>query len=52
MKMHQSSLTNMDGIDIAEDYTGAPIPLQLAGKHFRDEDTLAAAETVCKIIQQ
>ncbi|KAF6811379.1 fatty-acid amide hydrolase [Colletotrichum musicola] len=34
-----------------EDYANAPIPLQLAGKHFRDEETLAAAETVCKIIQ-
>ncbi|KAF9871119.1 fatty-acid amide hydrolase [Colletotrichum karsti] len=37
---------------IPEDFAEAPIALQLAGKHFRDEDTLAAAETVCKVIQQ
>ncbi|KAI8284110.1 putative amidase [Colletotrichum sp. SAR11_57] len=35
-----------------EDFKDAPIALQLAGKHFRDEDTIAASEMVSRIIQQ
>ncbi|KAF4851885.1 putative amidase [Colletotrichum siamense] len=34
-----------------EDFKDAPIALQLAGKHFRDEDTIAASEMVSRIIQ-
>lgn len=32
-------------------FSGAPIALQLVGKHFRDEETVAAAELVSKIVQ-
>ncbi|KAF5589021.1 general amidase [Fusarium subglutinans] len=32
-------------------YIEAPLGLQIVGKHFRDEDTVAAAELVSKIIQ-
>lgn len=38
--------------DTPEDFKDAPIALQLAGKHFRDEDTIAASEMVSRIIQQ
>ncbi|KAF5231755.1 hypothetical protein FANTH_13277 [Fusarium anthophilum] len=34
-----------------EEYIEAPLGLQIVGKHFRDEDTVAAAELVSKIIQ-
>ncbi|KAF4124952.1 amidase [Geosmithia morbida] len=34
-----------------EKFVGAPISLQLVGKHFRDEETLAATDLVSKIIQ-
>lgn len=37
--------------DVPEKFAGAPIALQLVGKHFRDEQTLAAAELVSKIVQ-
>ncbi|KAL2883488.1 hypothetical protein SGCOL_001171 [Colletotrichum sp. CLE4] len=36
---------------IPEEFVDAPIALQLAGKHFRDEETVAAADLVTKIIQ-
>ncbi|KAF4776197.1 hypothetical protein HER10_EVM0004269 [Colletotrichum scovillei] len=36
---------------IPEAFVDAPIALQLAGKHFRDEETVAAADLVTKIIQ-
>lgn len=38
--------------DVPERFEGAPIALQLVGKHFRDEETLTAAELVSKIIQE
>ncbi|KAF5548557.1 general amidase [Fusarium phyllophilum] len=34
-----------------EEYAEAPLALQIVGKHFRDEDTVAAVEFVSKIIQ-
>ncbi|RHZ52863.1 hypothetical protein CDV55_104739, partial [Aspergillus turcosus] len=34
-----------------ERYEGAPIGLQLVGKHFKDEETLAAAGLVSDIVQ-
>ncbi|KAK2027473.1 amidase [Colletotrichum zoysiae] len=37
---------------VAEEFEGAPIALQLAGKHFRDEETVAAADLISKIIQK
>lgn len=37
--------------DVPETFVGAPIALQLVGKHFRDEETVAATELVAKIIQ-
>lgn len=37
--------------DVPEAFVDAPIALQLAGKHFRDEETVAAADLVTKIIQ-
>ncbi|KAM5377870.1 hypothetical protein ACJZ2D_004774 [Fusarium nematophilum] len=36
---------------VPETFSGAPIALQLVGKHFRDEETVAATELVSKIIQ-
>jgi Asp-tRNA(Asn)/Glu-tRNA(Gln) amidotransferase A subunit family amidase len=33
-----------------ERYAGAPIGLQLVGKHFRDEETLAAAKLVSAVV--
>ncbi|OJJ33190.1 hypothetical protein ASPWEDRAFT_115060 [Aspergillus wentii DTO 134E9] len=33
-----------------ERYVGAPIGLQLAGKHFRDEETLAAAKVISDLL--
>ncbi|KAI1070410.1 hypothetical protein LB507_010236 [Fusarium sp. FIESC RH6] len=35
----------------AEKYVDAPLALQLIGKHFRDEETVAAAEFISKIVQ-
>ncbi|OAQ58167.1 fatty-acid amide hydrolase [Pochonia chlamydosporia 170] len=35
-----------------ETYVAAPIALQLVGKHFRDEETVAAADLVSRIIQE
>ncbi|KIW11187.1 hypothetical protein PV08_10487 [Exophiala spinifera] len=32
-------------------YTGAPIALQVVGKHFRDEEVVAAADLISKIVQ-
>ncbi|OHW96484.1 fatty-acid amide hydrolase [Colletotrichum incanum] len=37
---------------IAEDFADAPIALQLAGKRFRDEETVAAVALISKIIQK
>ncbi|KAK7906007.1 hypothetical protein LTR67_000732 [Exophiala xenobiotica] len=37
---------------IPDKFIGAPIALQVVGKHFRDEDTMAAAEMISKIIQE
>ncbi|KAH7474973.1 putative amidase [Fusarium oxysporum f. sp. matthiolae] len=34
-----------------EEYAEAPLALQIVGKHFRDEDTVAAVELVSKIVQ-
>lgn len=34
-----------------EKFIGAPIALQLTGKHFRDEETLAAAKLVAEIVR-
>jgi Asp-tRNA(Asn)/Glu-tRNA(Gln) amidotransferase A subunit family amidase len=34
-----------------ERYEGAPIALQIAGRHFKDEETLAAAKLVEEIIK-
>ncbi|THC99202.1 hypothetical protein EYZ11_001290 [Aspergillus tanneri] len=34
-----------------EKYEGAPIGLQLTGKHFKDEETLAAAGLISRIVQ-
>jgi amidase len=34
-----------------EVFRGAPIALQFTGKHFRDEETLAAAKVVAEIVQ-
>ncbi|KAJ9496594.1 hypothetical protein H2202_007966 [Exophiala xenobiotica] len=39
-------------VDIPDKFIGAPIALQVVGKHFRDEDTMAAAEMISKIIQE
>lgn len=38
-------------LDVPDTFAGAPIGLQLVGKHFKDEETLAAAELVSKIVQ-
>ncbi|KAL4803953.1 amidase signature domain-containing protein [Aspergillus unguis] len=35
-----------------ERYVGAPIGLQLVGKHFKDEETLAAASLVSSVLKQ
>ena len=34
-----------------ERYEGAPIALQVAGRHFKDEETLAAAKILEEIIR-
>ncbi|EXJ81134.1 hypothetical protein A1O3_07422 [Capronia epimyces CBS 606.96] len=36
---------------VPERFVGAPIALQLTGKHFRDEETIAAAKVVAEIVQ-
>ncbi|KAF7550000.1 hypothetical protein G7046_g8158 [Stylonectria norvegica] len=36
---------------VPETFVGAPIALQLVGKHFRDEETVAATELVSRIVQ-
>ncbi|KAI8670258.1 Amidase [Fusarium keratoplasticum] len=36
---------------VPETFANAPIALQLVGKHFRDEETVAATELVSKIVQ-
>jgi amidase len=36
---------------VPERFAGAPIALQLTGKHFRDEEVLAAAKVVADIVQ-
>lgn len=36
---------------VPEKFEGAPICLQFTGKHFKDEETLAAAKIVSDIIQ-
>lgn len=41
----------LPSLDVPDKFAGAPITLQLVGKHFRDEQTLAAAELVSKIVQ-
>lgn len=38
-------------IDKPDAFTGAPIAMQLVGKHFRDEETIAAADLLSKIVQ-
>ena len=38
-------------IDVPNIFIGAPIGLQLVGKHFRDEETVAAADLVARIVQ-
>lgn len=38
--------------DVPETFVGAPIALQLVGKHFRDEETVAATDLVSKIVQE
>jgi Asp-tRNA(Asn)/Glu-tRNA(Gln) amidotransferase A subunit family amidase len=35
-----------------ERYVGAPIGLQLVGRHFKDEETLAAASLVSKVLKE
>jgi Asp-tRNA(Asn)/Glu-tRNA(Gln) amidotransferase A subunit family amidase len=35
----------------AEKFEGAPIALQITGKHFHDEATIAAAKVVAQIVQ-
>ena len=35
-----------------ERYEGAPIALQITGRHFKDEETLAAAKLVEKLIKE
>ncbi|KAK1959772.1 amidase [Colletotrichum sublineola] len=37
---------------VAEGFADAPIALQLAGKHFRDEETVAAVDLIAKIVQK
>lgn len=37
--------------DSPEKHVDAPIALQVVGKHFRDEDTVAAAELISKIVR-
>lgn len=34
-----------------ERYEGAPVALQIAGRHFKDEETLAAAQLVEEVIK-
>lgn len=34
-----------------ERYDGAPVALQIAGRHFKDEETLAAARVVEEIVR-
>lgn len=38
-------------LDVPETFADAPIALQLVGKHFRDEETVAATELVSRIVQ-
>lgn len=38
-------------LDVPETFVDAPIALQLVGKRFRDEETVAATELVSKIVQ-
>lgn len=38
-------------IDKPDAFAGAPIAMQLVGKHFRDEETVAAADLLAKIVQ-
>ncbi|KAG9498372.1 hypothetical protein J7337_009177 [Fusarium musae] len=38
-------------VDSPEEYAEAPLALQVVGKHFCDEDTVAAVELVSKIVQ-
>lgn len=44
-------LTILNVVDEPTKFAGAPIALQLVGKHFRDEETVGAAELVSKIVQ-
>lgn len=37
--------------DVADVFKGAPIALQLVGKHSHDEETVAATDLVSRIIQ-
>lgn len=48
-KMLNSSFQNT--IDKPDAFAGAPIAVQLVGKHFRDEETVAAADLLSKIVQ-
>jgi amidase len=36
---------------VPEKYVDAPIALQLVGKHFRDEETMAATDLISKILK-
>lgn len=38
-------------LDKPDAFAGAPIAMQLVGKHFRDEETVAAADLLAKIVQ-
>jgi amidase len=37
--------------DVPVKFANAPIGLQLVGKHFRDEETVVAAELISKLVQ-
>lgn len=44
-------LIAIDTSDKPDVFAGAPIAVQLVGKHFKDEETVAAAELLSKIVQ-
>lgn len=45
------SINTDAGIDSPKEYAEAPLALQIVGKHFRDEETVAATELASRIVQ-
>lgn len=44
-------LTDNPCTDILDNYAGAPIGLQITGKHMRDEETVQAVAMISKLVR-